>query len=192
MRSAAQRARLLTRRLVGLAAILATALIAYGVLVSREGDDFELATAEEGRGYYLTRATLTEMGADGKPRIVLRADSIEQRLADDSVLMSDLKVDYKTPDDGLWKVTADRGRMPVDRKSLILSGDVRVTGDEARGSAVISTDNLTYDTTSSVIQTSDPVTVHIGTQSLEGRGLKVVLNDGTLRLESNVHGRFLP
>jgi LPS export ABC transporter protein LptC len=192
MRSAAQRARLLTRRLVGLAAILATALIAYGVLVGRKDDDFEQATAEDGRGYYLNHATLTEMGADGTPRIVLRADSIEQRIADDSVLMSDLTVDYKTPDDGLWKVTADRGRMPVDRKSLILSGDVRVTGDEARGSAVISTDNLTYDTSSSVIQTSDTVTVHIGTQSLQGRGLKVALNDGTLRLESNVHGRFLP
>lgn len=192
MRSAAQRARLLTRRLVALAAILASALIAYGVLVGRDGDEFEEATAEEERGYYVTQAMLTEMGADGRPRIVLRAESVEQRLADDSILLSDLTVDYTAPDAGLWKVSADRGRMPVDRKSLLLSGDVRVTGEEARGSAVIVTDNLAYDTTSSVIQTSEPVTVEIGQHRLEGRGLRVVLNSGTLRLESNVHGRFIP
>jgi len=192
MRSAAQRARLLTRRLVGLAAILAAALIAYGVFVGRDGDELEEATAEEGRGYYVTKALLTEMGADGRPRVVLRAESVEQRLADDSILLSDLTVDYTAPDAGLWKVSADRGRMPVDRKSLLLSGDVRVTGEEARGSAVIVTDNLAYDTTSSVIQTSEPVTVQIGQHRLEGRGLRVVLNSGTLRLESNVHGRFIP
>lgn len=192
MRSAAQRARLLTRRLVALTAILASALIAYGVLVGRDGEEFEETTAEEGRGYYVTQAMLTEMGADGRPRIVLRAESVEQRLADDSILLSDLTVDYTAPDAGLWKVSADRGRMPVDRKSLLLSGDVRVTGEEARGSAVIVTDNLTYDTTSSVIQTSEPVTVEIGQHRLEGRGLRVVLNSGTLRLESNVHGRFIP
>ncbi len=192
MRSAAQRARHLTRRLVGLAAILAAALIAYGVFVGRDGDELEEATAEEGRGYYVTKALLTEMGADGRPRVVLRAESVEQRLADDSILLSDLTVDYTAPDAGLWKVSADRGRMPVDRKSLLLSGDVRVTGEEARGSAVIVTDNLAYDTTSSVIQTSEPVTVQIGQHRLEGRGLRVVLNSGTLRLESNVHGRFIP
>jgi len=176
----------------GPSANLAAALIAYGVFVGRDGDELEEATAEEGRGYYVTKALLTEMGADGRPRVVLRAESVEQRLADDSILLSDLTVDYTAPDAGLWKVSADRGRMPVDRKSLLLSGDVRVTGEEARGSAVIVTDNLAYDTTSSVIQTSEPVTVQIGQHRLEGRGLRVVLNSGTLRLESNVHGRFIP
>jgi lipopolysaccharide export system protein LptC len=43
-----------------------------------------------------------------------------------------------------------------------------------------------------VIQTADPVSVQFGAHQLEGRGLRVVLNDATLRLESNVHGRFNP
>jgi LPS export ABC transporter protein LptC len=82
--------------------------------------------------------------------------------------------------------------MPPDHGSLLLSGDVLVTGHESRGTAVIRTDYLAYDTNSSVIQTSDPVAVQFGEHHLEGRGLRVVLNDGTLRLESNVHGRFNP
>jgi LPS export ABC transporter protein LptC len=82
--------------------------------------------------------------------------------------------------------------MPPDHGSLLLSGDVLVTGHESRGTAVIRTDNLSYDTNSSVIQTSEPVAVQFGEHHLEGRGLRVVLNDGTLRLESNVHGRFNP
>ena len=61
-----------------------------------------------------------------------------------------------------------------------------------RGDAVIRTDQLSYDTGTSVIQTAEPVSVQFGAHHLEGRGLRVVLNDGTLRLESNVHGRFVP
>jgi hypothetical protein len=34
--------------------------------------------------------------------------------------------------------------------------------------------------------------VQFGAYELAGRGLRVALNDGTLRLESNVHGRFNP
>jgi len=108
------------------------------------------------------------------------------------VLLSDLSLDYRTAASGTWMVTARQGRMPPDRGSLLLSGDVTVRGTEARGTAVIRTDRLAYNTTSSVIQTADPVSVSFGKHELRGRGLRVVLNDGTLRLESNVHGRFNP
>jgi len=137
-------------------------------------------------------ARLATVRADGAPRIVLRADSIEQRLADQSVLLSNLEIDYQTAEAGAWKVTADQGRMPANATSLLLSGDVLVTGNEARGTAVIRTDQLSYDTGTSVIQTAEPVSVQVGAHQLEGRGLRVVLNDGTLRLESNVNGRFVP
>lgn len=192
MRSAAQRPHIVKRRLVTVAATLAGALLVYGLLNGRIDEEIDAATADEERGYYLTTATLTEMGPEGSPRIVLRADSIEQRLPDGSVLLYDLDIDYTTPESGAWTVTSQRGRMPPDHGSLLLSGDVLVTGQEARGAAVIRTDNLAYDTASSVIQTADPVTVQFGAHHLEGRGLRVVLDDATLRLESNVHGSFNP
>ena len=128
MRSAAQRARVLRHRLVTAAATLAGALLAYGLFNGRIDEEIGAATADEERGYYLTTATLTEMGPDGSPRIVLRADSIEQRLPDGSVLLYNLDVDYKTAEAGAWTVTSQRGRMPPDHGSLLLSGDVLVTG----------------------------------------------------------------
>lgn len=192
MRSAAQRARVLRQRLLAGTAIVAGAWLGHGVLMG--GDEtIEATAADDERGYYLHTATLTEYGPDGLPRMVLRADSIEQRLPDRSVQLADLVIDYQTPEAGAWTVTAAQGRMPPDATSLLLSGDVRVTGREARGGpAVIRTDQLSYDTKTSVIQTAEPVALQFGTHRLEGRGLRVVLNEGTLRLESGVHGRFIP
>jgi LPS export ABC transporter protein LptC len=192
MRPAPQRARRLTHRLVIAAAIVAGATLAWQILGGGGDDAIEAAATDEDRGYYLNQTRLTEFGPDGAPRIVLRAKSIEQRLSDQSVLLHDLSVDYSTPQAGKWTVTSAEGRMPQAATALLLSGDVRVTGNEARGTALIRTDQLSYDTTSSVIQTAEPVSVQFGNHRLEGRGLRVVLNDGTLRLESNVHGHFVP
>jgi LPS export ABC transporter protein LptC len=192
MRSAAQRAQQLRQRLVTLAGTVAGIALAYGFVASRYDDEIEATAADDERGYYLSAATLTEFGPDGAPRIVLRADSIEQRLADENVLLSGLTLDYSSPKAGQWTVTAAQGRMPPTAKSLLLSGGVLITGNDPRGSPVIRTDQLAYDTTTSVVQTAEPVSVQFGNHHLEGRGLRVVLNDGTLRLESNVNGRFLP
>jgi LPS export ABC transporter protein LptC len=72
----------------------------------------------------------------------------------------------------------------------MLAGDVHVTGTEPRGAAVIDTDQLTYDTKANFVQTAEPVTVRFGEHELRGRGLRADLNAGTLKLESNVNGRF--
>lgn len=192
MRPAPQRARRLTHRLLIAAASVAGATLAWQIL-GGGGDDEIMATAtDEDRGYYLNNTRLTEFGPDGTPRIVLLADFVEQRLSDQTVLLHNLSLDYSTPQAGKWTVTAAQGRLPQSATALLLSGDVRVTGQEARGVALIRTDQLSYDTTTSVIQTAEPVSVQFGNHDLEARGLRVVLNDGTLRLESNVHGHFTP
>lgn len=191
MRSAAQRTRALIRGVVTAVALVAGALLAYGML-DGEDDEIEAKAAADERGYYLTRATLTEMGADGMPRIVLRAETIEQRLADQNVYLSDLSVDYNTANVGNWTVTADRGRLLPDASSLRLSGNVVVRGKETRGTAVIRTDELTYDTKANVVQTAEPVDVEFGPHTLRARGLRAALNEGTMRLESNINGQFKP
>lgn len=192
MRPAAQLQETLKRRLVTAAACAAGLALAYGIFGGSAEDDVTVGAADEERGYFVRDAVLTEMGADGAPRIVLHSRSIEQQLSDMSVRLEDLELDYKSPDAGTWRVTAERGRMPPDHGSLLLSGDVTVTGTEAHGTAVMRTDSLAYNTTSGIVQTADPVTVRFGPHELTGRGLRLVLNEGTLRLESNVHGRFNP
>lgn len=180
------------QRLIVVVSALAGALLLFELLAGRGRDELGPGEREERRGYFMLDATLTEMGADGKPRMVVQAQQIEQQLADDSVEMSDLRLNYVTGDAGIWNVTARNGRMPPDRRSLILSGDVTVTGSEDQGSPVIVTDQLTYDTAADYIQTAEFVSVRFGRHVLGGRGLRVNLNAGTLRLESNVNGRFTP
>jgi LPS export ABC transporter protein LptC len=192
VRPALERPSLAAQWLVGLLAGVAGLGLLYSMLVGRAGDEPQTADAEERRGYYLSDATLTEMGADGHPRLIVRAKSIEQQLADQSVVLTDLKLDYRTDTNGLWTVTSDGGRMPPDRQSLLLAGNVVVKGRDARGSPEVHTDTLSYDTTTNVIQTSDVVSIRFGRNDLRGRGLRANLNRGTLQLESNVHGRFQP
>jgi LPS export ABC transporter protein LptC len=171
---------------------LAGAVLLFELLAGRGREELAPGDREERRGYYMEDATLTEMGPTGEPRMVVHAANIEQELADDSVLLRDLRLDYVTGDAGLWTVTAQSGRMPPDRKSLLLAGDVTITGREPRGSPVIVTDRLTYDTATNYVQTPEFVSIRFGNHVLGGRGLRANLNAGTLRLESNVNGRFTP
>ena len=193
MRPVASRARLLKQVVTG-AALLAGGTLLITVLGGRREDDIEATAPTDDRGYYLTDSTLTEMGPDGRPRIVVHAQNIEQQASDDSVSLAQLDMDYTAGKTGVWHVTADRGRMPPDHESLLLAGNVHVTGQPAgaKQDAVITTDELAYDTRTNVVQTAAPVTVHFGQHELLGRGMRVQLNDGTLRLESNVNGRFTP
>jgi LPS export ABC transporter protein LptC len=193
MRPPAKRKERLIRQLLAVAAFAAGLVLLYRFLVGGNGSDIEATQAPERHGYYLNDATLTELGVDGRPRTVVRARNIEQQLADQSVLLTGLELDYHSPEAGDWTVTAERGRMPVSRESVQLAGNVTVSGGEKGGPmAVIRTEQLAYQTTSSIIQTSDPVTIVFGQHELNGRGLTVNLNAGTLRLESNVNGRFKP
>jgi LPS export ABC transporter protein LptC len=192
MRPAVKSPDALKQRLIAAAASVAAFALLYGLLSGRDASDFESGPAEEARGYYLTDATLTEMGQDGRPRVIVHARSIEQQLSDQSVQLADVQLDYTAQQTGQWKVTAERGRMPPDHSAMLLAGDVRVTGTEERGSAVITTDELEYDTRANFVQTAQPVTVRFGSHELRGRGMRADLNAGTLQLESSVNGRFTP
>jgi LPS export ABC transporter protein LptC len=191
MRSAAKR-RVLKRRIVTIASSVAGLALLYGLLSGHEESDAEFGNASAQRGYYMNDATLTEMGKDGRPRVIVHAVNIEQQLSDQSVRMSQLELDYHTKESGNWHVTAREGAMPADRKSIQLSGDVAITGVESRGEALIRTERLSYDIDDAIVQTEDPVSVRFGPHLLKARGLHAELNAGTLKLESDVNGHFAP
>ncbi len=191
MRSAAKR-RVLKRRIVTIASSVAGLALLYGLLSGQEESDAEFGDATAQRGYYMNDATLTEMGKDGRPRVIVHAVNIEQQLSDQSVRMSQLELDYRTKESGNWHVTAREGDMPADRKSIQLSGDVAITGVESRGEALIRTERLSYDIDDAIVQTEDPVSVRFGPHLLKARGLRAELNAGTLKLESDVNGHFAP
>jgi LPS export ABC transporter protein LptC len=192
MRPTDQRTRALIGRLVALAAGAAGLSLVYGLFGGWDESDVEQGPTAPQRGYFATDATMTEMGPTGRPRYIVHAREIEQQLSDQSVLMSDMVLDYHTTKLGTWHVTALKGRMPEDRKSILLTGNVTITGAEDRGGAVIRTDHVNYDIDGGIVQTADPVAIQFGVHELKARGLRAMLNTGTLKLESDVNGRYLP
>ena len=192
MRSAGQRARVLTGRAVGVAAAAAGVVLLYGMLTGWNDDEVELGEAGADRGYYALDATIVETGATGRPRFIAHARRVEQQLADQSVLLEDMTLDYPTADHGTWHVTAPSGRMPADRDSVELYGGVTISGADAHGDAVIRADRVRYLIDAAIVDTASPVTLTYGRHELHARGLEARLNAGTLRLESDVNGRFTP
>jgi LPS export ABC transporter protein LptC len=182
----------MNRGLLATAAFIAGLALLYSLLVGPDKDGVESDTAGDRRGYYAKDATLTETGLDGKPRVVVHAVSVEEQVPDRSIRLADVWLDYTTARSGQWHVTAERGRMTPDHTSMQLSGNVRVAGTQGRSAAVITTDELAYDTRANLVQTAEPVVVRFGQHELNGRGMRANLDTGTLQLESNVNGRFTP
>jgi LPS export ABC transporter protein LptC len=192
MRSARDRARVLTGRVIGLVATAAGLVLLYGLVTGWNDDDIERGAAGAERGYYATDATIVETGPDGRPRFIAHARTVEQQLADESVIMQDMTLDYPTRDHGTWHVSAPSGRMPADRKSVELYGGVTITGADSGGDATIRSERVNYAIDDAVVSTAAPVTLSYGRHELKARGFEAKLNAGTLRLESNVNGRFTP
>ena len=94
-------------------------------------------------------------------------------------------------DDSEWTLTGDVQILVPDGKLASNSAQVTFRTNQIV-KAVITTEQLAYDTKANFVQTTEPVTLHFGTYELRGRGLRADLNAGTLRLESNVNGRFTP
>jgi LPS export ABC transporter protein LptC len=192
MRHAPERAHALSVRLVWYAAGFAAVALIYGLLAGNGDSDVATAPASQARGYFATDVTLTEMGPAGLPRYTVHAREVEQQMPAQSVQMTDVALDYHTKDLGVWHVTARNGEMPADRKSLLLTGDVTITGTASGDAAIIRSDQVHYDIDQAVVQTDEPVAVQFGTHRVNARGLLAFLNTGTLTLKSDVNGRFNP
>jgi LPS export ABC transporter protein LptC len=145
-------------------------------------------------GYYLTGATITDTGDDGAARTRIRAERIEQRPADNSVVLSALQLTYSGADVRDWIVTAEHGVVPESSKVVRLAGNVQVRGAVGDGGleAVIETPTLEFDTEQSIASTSDDVRIVMGTRALTAHGLDADLKQHRVRLESRVHGQFNP
>ena len=145
-------------------------------------------------GYYIKGARITEMGPDGLPLYRVEAEHIEQDPADNGIRLEQLTLTYRTPEARDWTLTAARGFVPPDSKTLNLAGNVRIVGQPVPDMqpAVVYTERLTIDTETNVASTRDRVDIEWGTRRLSTMGLVADLKTERLRLESAVHGRFVP
>jgi LPS export ABC transporter protein LptC len=186
-------------------AVLVVAALATTWLVFRNpAPDAEAPAAPRlGLGYYVHEARLTGSGPDGRILYRVTAASAEQLLADGTITMQDVAVDYEPAAQVPWKLRADRGQIPPDRNIIELAGDVTAmtavspdaTGGGGRSSAaplLIRTDYLELDPEAYIARTERMVAVERDRDTLRARGMRVYLKQDRLQFNSEVRGRFLP
>ncbi len=145
-------------------------------------------------GYSARDAEVIETGDDGRPRYRLTARLIEQAPNDQTITLSQPVLHHADANGGTWRASAATGTVPRERDIVELTGNVLLTGTLASGGepARITTSHLSFDAGRDIAQTSAPVTIEWSGHQLYARGLRADLGAETLRLESSVHGNFLP
>ena len=153
--------------------LAAAALLAYGLVGGRRRRDRWRPPADEDRGYYLTDATLTEIGPDGTPRIVLHGRSRSSSSCPTRACCCTTSRSTTRTAAGRH-VDGDRGagRMPqAGTVAAAVGRRARHRAARRAATAVIRTDQLVLrHRRRSVVQTAEPVSVQFGdTQSRRPR-----------------------
>jgi len=184
--------------------LLAAALITtFLVFSTTSKDEAAPAAPRPGLGYYVKDARLTGTGPDGQILYRVSTTAAEQLLADGTITMQDVTVDYEPSAQVPWKLRADRGQIPPDRNIIELVGDVVAAtavnpADAAANSRsstaplLIRTDYLELDPEAYVARTESFVAVERNRDTLHAKGMRVYLKQDRLQFNAEVRGRFLP
>jgi LPS export ABC transporter protein LptC len=180
-----------------LAVVIVLAVAAMGSLAVYLGSDSGApqgsSQAAPGIGYYATFARLTGTDRDGNPSYDLTADRVTQTLADGSIGLERVLVNYAPAGIPQWNLMADAGRISSGADIIELDGNVVATSADQRGpTTTIRTDSLRYDAATGVAETDRPVTVLYASSVVHARGLRARLREGRLELRAQVRGRYDP
>lgn len=149
--------------------------------------------ASAGIGYYALDARLMATGADGKPSYDLTAERVTQTLADGSVDLQRVHLNYTPPSGAPWGLVADSGRISSGADIIELDGNVAAaSADEGGPTTTFQTDFLRYDPATGVAETDRSVTVLYASSVVHARGLRAFLRAGRLELLGQVRGRYDP
>ncbi len=151
------------------------------------------AEADLQPGYFATGARITQTGPDGAPRYRIAADRVDQDAGSGSIQLTQPRFDLAT-ERGNWRVSAARGDLPQDASQIDLRGDVLLASQVGprREPIEIRTASLHFEPQAGRARSRERVTITLAGKTLAGTGLDANLKAQTVRLESDVNGRFLP
>ena len=170
--------------------------VAIGVLVLGQGGNGDSSTDKPTNepsdvpGYSARNAEVVETGADGRPVYTLNARMVRQRSNDNRVQLDGPRMSFLASDGTTWKVSSRAGQIQQDGSNVDLFGDVTLNGSLSGTPVTIATSIISLDTRTEVATTHAPVTFTSNGGVLGATGLSANLKDGTVRLESRVHGTF--
>jgi LPS export ABC transporter protein LptC len=146
------------------------------------------------QGYAATDATVVETGADGLPLYTLQARQVQQDTDSNLVNLTTVHMSFRDPAGGQWQARSDRAVARQDSAQIDLTGAVDVIGTFAGDErpAHMLSDTLHVDTRTDIIRSRSAVTLQWAGYVVEGHGLMVNIKEHTVKLESEVHGHFVP
>ncbi len=195
-----------------LAYVAIIVVVAAAYFIGRTGrgtDAIDAAAATPDPGYSASDAEIIETGYDGRERYRLNARMIRQQTEAGVIDLEALEMHYhpgaqaRLPGEApptaaesqeIWHLTSDYGQVRADGDDVQLTGNVRVVGP-APGSnepLTMTTSELRINTPTEFIETQAPVSVNWAGHQLDAIGMEADLKTGKLRLESQVHGEFVP
>jgi LPS export ABC transporter protein LptC len=173
-------------------AVIGALLVTYTLLTRRVDDAGTSVARPTLPGYYLEDAVIVETGLDGQPRVRLAARAIAQNSEDDSIKLTDVRVDYTGDTARHWVLTAKHGYVPPNARRIRFDGDVQIQEITSDAAPKAMTERLELDMDKNIARTDAPVKIVYGPHTLSAQGLWADLKGETLRLESNVNGQFVP
>jgi LPS export ABC transporter protein LptC len=180
--------------------LLGMTLVGVAVWLTLAPRQTEPATARSGQqagpdlGYSAGNASVVETGADGRPMYTLQAREVRQDPADNLVNLTDVHMTFHDSSGGQWQARADRAVARQDSPQIDLSGSIDGGGTFAGSDQPIhfTADTLHIDTGADLVQTQSAVTFTSFGKLLNARGMQINLKGHHVKLDSQVHGQFLP
>ena len=148
--------------------------------------------ARHSRDYYLHNFTATIMDEFGRPRYKLRALHLDHFPDDDSMILTQPKLDFYENQSPLWTVNSDYGFVYDGGKIIHLTGRVDMERKARPGKERITivTHDLRIWTKAKYAETDAKVHLVQTKNTLEAVGMRIYLTLGELVLLSDVHGKY--
>jgi len=143
--------------------------------------------------FWVERLSARTMDAAGRPRRIVKADSMRHFPDDDSTELTRPQIDFLGPRQPPWQIRAQTGWVAPDGKLVLLQG--AVTLDRAAASGVLpvhlETRELRVQPKDEYAETEQPVRVVSGPHQVQSRGLQAWLKEPVrIKLLADVRGHY--
>ena len=141
--------------------------------------------------YYLEAFETRKFDVEGNPQYVMKGDTLSHYPEDDrSVIVEPRLVVYRN--DVVWQMSSPRGVFTPQPDTFVLDGEVSMlrSGSGSDEDVKLETSNVVVMTEANKVTTDQPITVTAENWQLRSIGLESNIDDGTLKLLSNVTARY--
>lgn len=173
--------------------LLAVALVSTYLLSSLREDEDKPKRPELSLAYYLDNAELTGTGPDGNILFQVTTKRAAQARDEDRIRLREVRMVYGPPTALPWELEADRGYIPTDASVIELHGNVvAVSVETGRQPMILRTERLDIEPDTRNAMTTEDVTLEFEGRQIDATGMQANFETNSLKLLSNVNGRFLP